>query len=312
VFIFTILVFTHVFIPAIFLIYLALYTYRKREFEAIFFLLTCIYLSVLISYTTYYFPIIIETLRNSIFSFGRGGYSVEITRSFREAEGILNQLISNLNRIRMPLTWIIVGLGSLLLFLQKKLNAETILLGLTASIYLAVGALFPILGMRALQVLLIPLLIGIFYYYSKWKNPTIAVVLILAIIAVSGPMRTIYDQTQFQLDEETEVCEFLADHIHELSAANIAVGQVNWGYFVSIYKYYHGVNPTAIRPGNPEFYELFMNSIEKNEYVIFNTNLGKEIMFHNEKEISSNAIKYQYLQNNKIYESGSTFIITGK
>jgi len=314
VIVFTVLVFTHIFIPAMFLLFLGLYILKKKESGSIFLLLTCIYLSVLISYTTYYFPIIVDTVRESIFSFGRGGYSAVISKSFRESPGLLNEIISMANRIRIPLTWVVVSMGFLMLFIKKKVSVSptVLFLAISSGIYLGVGVLFPILGMRALQILLIPLLVGIVFFYFRWKKSILAFVIILIILSVFGPMRTVYDQTQYQLDEEVNACNFLAKTLPEKEIESVAIGQVNWGYFTTVYRYIKGVNPSAIRPGNSEFFSLFIDSIEKNEYVFYNSNLGKEIITYGGEQEYVYDLSEKYLLNNKLYECGRTFIVTGQ
>lgn len=310
--IFTTLVFTHVFIPVIFLLFFGLYVIQKKGLRSIFLLMTCIYISVLISYTTYYFPIIVDTFKNSIYGFVGGDYSVVVSRSFREPTGHLSQFISLANRIRIPLTWLVVSTGFLILFIKKKISLTAIFLGITSGIYLGVGMLYPILGMRALQILLIPLVVGFAYSISRWKKPMLTFVVILLIFSVFGPMRAIYDQTQFQLDEEEYACNFLANALPSGEEKSIAIGQVNWGYFTTVYRYLNGATITAIRPGNPEFYRIFNDSIEKNEYIMYNPNLGKEIrLYAIEPEEVYSLIK-EYSINNKIYECGKTFIVTGK
>jgi hypothetical protein len=310
--IFIAFVFTHAFIPAIFLAFFGLNIIKNKRLTDVFLILTCIYCTVLVYYTTFYFPFIIETLNQ--FAYGLGGeYSARVSGSLRETTGIINQTISLINRIIVPITWLIVIIGLLVEFIKKKLSFPIIALGITGGVYFGIGMFYSILGLRALQILFVPMLIGLGFFISKWKKPTLVFVVIILILAIFGPMRYAYDQTQFHSDEDKNACDFLNYKVSQVENIRVAVGQVNWGYFTKIYMYLNdGVCPEAMRPGNQEeFRSIFNESMERNEYVIYNPYVGKEcILYGTQKEDFINLLG-EILLNNKIYEGGKTFIVKG-
>jgi len=304
------LVFTHAFIPAIFLAFFGLNTLKNKRLMDTFLILICIYCSVLVYYTTFYFPFIIETLRQSIYGLG-GEYSTRVSGSLRETTGAIDQTISLINRISVPIIWIIVFIGTFVEFIKKKLCFPIIALGIVGGAYFGIGMFYSILGLRALQILFVPLVIGIGYFISRWKKPTLVFVVILLILGIFAPIRSAYDQTQFHSDEDKNACDFLNYKVSQAENMRVAVGQVNWGYFTKIYMYLNRIYPEAMRPGNQEFQSIFNESMEKNEYVLYNPYVGKEsILYGVQKEDFINLLE-KILLNNRIYASGKTFIVKG-
>jgi len=306
--IFTTLAFTHAFIPTIYLIFFGFYVLKKRELTHMFLLMICIYSSILIYYTTFYFPVIAETFSKTIYSFG-SDYNFKVSRSFEEPSELMSQIISLVNRVRVPLVWLVVTTGSFVEFLKKRLHFKMIALGVTSGVYLGFGFFYPILGMRALQILLVALVIGICFFIKRWKKLTLLFIFVVLILSVFGPMRGTYSQTQFQLDEEKNACSFLANTLPTEGQKTVAIGQVNWGYFTISFKYQSGSYIEAYRPGNMEFYQIFNSTIEENGYILYNPNLGKEIVSYGAEMEEINNIVYEKISNNKIYECGKTLII---
>jgi len=304
------LVFTHAFIPVIFLSFFCLLTFKNKYLVQILLVILCIYLVVTIFYATVYLPIYIKTFEQSIHGFGTE-YITTLSKSLREPESVISQIISFSNRISVPLIWILGAIGSIVLFFKNKINFFLISLGLASGIYLTVGILYPILGLRAAQFLLIPITIGFMFFIFKWKKPTIIIVVIILVLAVFGPMRMAYNQTQFQLDEEANACDFLVNNIINGKPPKFAMGQVNWGYFVNKHSYLKNIFPLAIRPGETNFLDTFNGSLNKNDYVLYNSNLGKEILTHELTREQLDSKLKQIMYNNKIYECGGTFIIKG-
>jgi len=314
--IFTVLVFTHLFIPAIFLLFLGITAIKKREFRNIFLLMTSIYVLVLTYYATFYLPVIIDAFRQSIYGFGEE-YTIDISRSFMEPIGLASQIISTINRIRIPLVWIVISIGFFIGFIKRKINFSAVALGITGSFYFGVGMFYSVLGTRALQILFIPLVIGIGFFIAKWKKPTLVFVTIIIILSVFGPIRDSYDDHQFQLNEERSACNFLANTMSTEQSTKLAIGGVNSGYFlkkfiyVNMDKNYHD-RLWVLVPRNPEFYSVFNTStsiIKQNDYMLYNPNLGKEIISYGYCTEETCNFKELFLSNNKIYECGKTFIV---
>lgn len=307
--IFISLTLTHAFIPAIFLFFFGILTFKKRYLLQIFLAILSIYLIVNIYHATTHFHLYIETFRQSILERG-GEYVTSLSISFREPGDILSQFISYSNRLIVPMVWIIGVIGTAVLFLKRKIDFSLTALGLSAGIYLTVGMFYPIFGLRAAQILLIPITLGFMYFISKWRKPAIAFLFVILILAVSEPMRMAYDNTHFQTDEEANACNFLANNIIK-TFPNVAVGQVNYGYFTNKFMYLKKTDPIAIRPGTPGFTNIFNESMSQNEYILYNSNLGKEILSYiMTKEQFNNKLK-EIMDNNKIYDCNNLYVIKG-
>lgn len=315
--VFTALVFTHLLIPAIFLVFLGFYSIVKEKgFRNSFLLMTCIYVSVLVYYTTFYFSTIIEVFKQSAYGFGEE-YTTVILQSLVEPKGLISQVISIVNRSRIPLTWLIISVGFLAGFIKKRISFTATTLALTGGFCLVVGLFYPVLGVRALQILFIPLVIGVGFFVSKWKKPALTLVTILLILSVFGPLRESYDQYQFQLEEEEAACNFLANTIPTEKSTRLAIGGVNYGYFMRKFNYVNMdkdeyLDLWIIPPRDPEFYNIFNVSMRENEYLLYNSNLGKEVISYgmntNQVSLIQERVSLYY---NKICECGNTFIIMG-
>jgi hypothetical protein len=300
------LLFTHAILPIIFLIFFAILTIKNRYLLPILLVMASFYLIVVLYQTVIHFHLYVVAFEQSVSGFG-GEYTKSITSSFKAPSDLIDQIISFFNRMTIPMIWIIASIGTIILFLKKKINYLLISLGFVGFLYIGVGIFFSVLGLRAAQMLFIPLTIGFMFFISKWKKLTIALIVIILVLSVFGPMRTAYNYTQFQTDEEAVTCDFLGMKLLNVTNAKVAISQVNWGYSTSKYSY---LIECAIRPGSRKF--LFFNdSLNKKEYIVYNSNLGKEILeYVLIKEQLNNELR-DFKVNNKIYDGGTTFIING-
>jgi len=197
------------------------------------------------------------------------------------------------------------------------MNFSAVALGLAGGIYFGAGLFYPMLGTRSLQVLFIPLVIGIGFYLSKWKKLTLILVLIILLLSVSGPMREAHDPYLFQTAEEEHACNFLANTVQtEQSMQLVIIGGINSGYFSRKFNYMNRENNKSndiliLLPGDPDFYHVSNASIEETTCILYNPNLGREIMLYGMKMEEVNNLKQEILLNNKIYDCSKTFIVTG-
>jgi hypothetical protein len=306
------LVFSHAFIPVIFISFFSILVIKKRYLLPVLFTMLCIYVVVTIYYSTSYLPLYVKTFEQSITGFN-SEYTTRISSSFKEPETFLNQIISYANRLIVPMIWILGGIGTAVLFLRKRLDYVLIAIGLAGGIYLAVGLFYSVLGLRASQLLFIVLCCGFMFFITKWKKLTMFLIIIILILSVFGPMRQAYNNTHFQIDEETKACNFLAKGIINVSNPKVVLDQVNFGYFTSLYSLYKNNYSIdlALRPGNKKFLELFNESIKKNDYILYNTNMGKEILrfVFTKEQLMDNLRRIK--ENNRIYDCGTTYILNG-
>ena len=313
--IFTALVFTHLFIPVIYLLFIGIYSIKKKELRNIFLLMGCIYLIVLIYHASFYLADITKVFKESIYGFGQE-YILKFSRSFREPIGLLSQIISTINRFRIPLIWIVLSTGFLVRFIKRKMSLPVVALFLTGGIYFGVGMFFSILGTRALQIIFIPLVIGIGFFLSKWKKITLVFITIIIILSIFSPMRECYDSYQYQLNEEENACNFFAETISLNQTSIVTIRKINSDYLLKKVHYLSGYEDTKkylwiINPQNPEFYNFFDDKIIENEYIVYNSNLEKEIISYESDMKKIEMIKEKILDNNKIYVCGKTFIFVG-
>lgn len=319
--IFIALIFTHLFIPIIFLVFFGIYSLKKRESFRLFIVMTCLYAAILAYYTSHYIPQLVDAFMDVIYGFDE--YKNTLAQSFRNTStSAFDQLISQINRVRVPITIGILAIGFAIGFFRKKIHYSILVLGIVGGIYLLLGLVYPVLGWRALQVLILALVAGIGFLIgpSKMKKPTMALVTILIVLSIFGPLRFCYDQTQFILDEEETSCRFLVSSVPSEKYSYIGVDQVVWGYISNTAEYIDNGQTVKYRPSKESFYDIFDISMKSNDYIIYNSNLGKEIRdaaVNDESVYQNYIVDYRQsilktvLLNNKVYSCGQTYIITG-
>jgi hypothetical protein len=306
--IFVVLVFTHLFIPLLFLLFFGMYSLKKRETFRMFIVMTCLYAAVLVYLSSYYLPQIFSAFMEMVYGFGE--YSNTLSQSLKlPTTSFFDQLISNINRVRVPITIGVLALGFLISLYKRKIHYILLVLGLAGSVYLLLGLVYPVLGWRALQILIVALVAGIGFFIkpSRMKKPAVALVFILIALSIRGS----YDQTQYILNEEENTCRFLASSVSSEKTSLIGVDQVNWGYFTNIAAYITKGHTQKIRPSSVVFYDIFNSSMKNNHYVIYNSNVGKEIRENGIIPDYRQSILETVLLNNKVYSCGRTYIITG-
>jgi len=304
------LVLTHPFISVFFILFFGFLAIKKRYLLPIFLFIFSIYIIYTLYYTLSNFSSYIKAFETAIQYIGKE-YSAMISKSVKETEGIISQFISLFNRITFPMIWILSAIGTVFLFLKRKIDFVLIALGLAGGIYLVVGGVFDILGTRSTQILLIPIAIGFMFFITKWRKSTIVLIVVILILAIFGPMRVAYNYTHFQTYEDVNACNFLVNNVTMEEVPKLAVHQVNYAYFTNMYIYLRNTYPTVIRPGQSGFFNIFNRSIDKNNYVIYNPNLGKEILNCGITKDQFSILLMELKMNNKIYDSGTTFIING-
>jgi len=314
--VFTVLVFTHLFIPGIFLLFFCFYSLKEKEWRNSFLLMGCIYLAALIYHATFYPPIVIGVFRESTYIFGTD-ITTTMSQSFMEPAGSVSQILSIINRVRIPLTWLIVSIGFLIIWFKRKMSFSAVALGLAGGIYFGAGLFYPVLGTRSLQILFIPLVIGIGFYFSKWKKPTLILIVILLFLSISGPMRETHDPYLFQTAEEEHACNFLANTAQTEQSMQLLIGDINSAYFSKKFNYMNMESNKSsdiliLLPRDPDFYHVFNTSIEESTCILYNPNLGREIMLYGMKMDEVSNLKQELLLNNKIYECSKTFIVKGR
>jgi len=319
IFLFIPLLFTHAFFPVIFISYFGILTIKGRQLFPILIIIISCYIIWTIYHTTYHFELYLRTFEQSIRGLGLE-YTYSVSRALQTPSDVLDQLISVSNRIAIPLIWGIASVGTLILLLKRKINYVWISLGVVGFFYLGLGVFYSILGLRAAQIVFIPLTVGFMFFITKWKKLTIVLIVIILVLSVFGPMRTAYNYTQFQTDEEACGCNFLATNLTKNPTPMVTMSQVNWGYFTNKYMSLKNTSRIdfAIRPGTPGFSDTFPppvyqynSTLNRNEYVFYNANLGKEMLIFELTNEQLNTMLGEFKVNNKIYDSGTTFVING-
>lgn len=303
-------VLSHAFLPVIFIIFFGLLMFRNHSLRDMFIIIASIYAIVLIYFTTYYLPFFIETLKQSLFGFS-GEYSARVTDSFQSTEDILSQIISAINRFRVPITWLIIVIGSFFMFIKRNMDPVIFILGFAGGLYLFAGVLFSVMGLRSIQIIIIPLTVGSGYFLTRYKKIALVFIIAILLLVVFGPMRDGYDITQFQIDEEAEACIFLAANSNKNITIDVATNQVDFGFFNNLYRYHTQKIPSACRSGNPFFYEIYNITMKRNGFLIYNPNLGKEILGHGITEDRFSTMQKETLLNNMIFSSKYTYILNG-
>ena len=316
---FAALIFTHAFFPVIFLLFFGFYIMKNREHFKMFLLMNCLYLAILIYYSSHFFPQIIDAFRETIYGFRE--YSSAISKSFKETTGVVDQFISLINRIRIPLTLALVIVGFVLDLIKKKISYILIALTIAGGFYFTLGIMYSVLGFRALQFVVASFVVGIGFFIVKWKKATVVFVLIIVMLSVFGPIRANYDLYQYHSSEETKTCDFLAQTLPINQSKIIFVSdEVNYGYFKNIESYINKTTKGYITAQNIVFilttheqiYSFLTNFNETvgNLWILYNPNLEKELFSYGITPNELQRINENNLLTNKVYQCDKTYIIT--
>lgn len=277
IFLYICIIFTHPFAAIFYINYMLIMylLYRKKKHLHLFLFTLLIYASYNLYYAKFFIPVIVYQLESiDIF-----GYSMFVERVFtgrvieRPFIDVLSQTFS---RITVISTLLFTGVGFLLILMKKKFRQIDIALFISSVIIIIVGVLVPLIGIRVVFSSIIPMSIGINYFYSsKYKKITVALFFILIMLSPFIPLtQSFYDrQIMYQTENEYIDTNFFINH-HDWSRTDTILSHFRLSQYIKAKTSSSTLFPHDLRPDFPD-------NITDSDYIIYTVGLGKTLLSHN-------------------------------
>ncbi len=189
--------------------------------------------------------------------------------------------IDSIAQIFSRVTWVsttmIVSIGFLLLLIKRSLRTVDLSLLVSMVAYTALAAILPIMGRRAFFALLIPISLGVTYYYkSKFGRHLKYSFLIIVLLLTSIPLtRSFYDS---QIFFQTEV---------EYQSANFLINHYNWTKQSSILSHFRVMRYLETKTASDSEFghdltSTFPEDARNYDCAFYTIGLGKNLLLHNQ------------------------------
>jgi hypothetical protein len=293
---------THSFVPIFFILYafIKYFLLKDRKYMNIFLITLITYLVVLIFRAEIFFKMGIE----EILGFGSYTFVTFGVNIVTTAANPLAEFAQTISRIVFIVTGLVAGTGFIILFLKRKLGKISLSLLLSGSVFLIGAAALPILGTRALQLLVIPLSLGVAYFQkTKFKRHFQCLFLILIILFVFTPIHSSFNSTSKQITYQTEAdhqsANFLVNYYHP-NESSLMGTDVRTGWYIA-----PKVRNPNVNLGN-SLYSFFVYDPDNYSCVLYTIGLEKAFLSQNYTVESAIQEMNEY---SVFYNSGSSQIM---
>lgn len=222
---FTILVFTHAFVPVFFLMLLLFITLKRKTVSSLGLLILCtsIYLSVL----WFFQPIQLHSLVNALTSIfqpvGLAEYGTIVSSTLSAPISVLDNFAQTISRALTISIWVILALGFLGQFVRRKIRFEDFVLAAVGSLIFVAGIFLPVIGGRALQVVLIPLALGYLFFRKKLRKIALVFVFIILVLSPFVLVHRVQSVGYFQTISGQRATDFFAKTFRAENAGNFVL-----------------------------------------------------------------------------------------
>jgi hypothetical protein len=219
----------------------------------------------------------------------------------------LHEFLQMISRIVFLVTGLVAGTGFIFLFLKRKLGKTNLALLFSGAVLLIGAAILPILGTRALQIIVIPLSLGVAYFQeTKFKRHFQCLFLILIMLFVCTPIHSSFNSTSRQIKYQTEAnhqcSNFVVDYYHPNERSLLGT-DVRTGWYLA-----PKLRSSNVSLGD-SLYSFFVHDPDDYSCILYTIGLEKVFLQHNYTIESSVEEMNEY---NVIYNSGVAKILTRK
>lgn len=128
----------------------------------------------------------------------------------------IDSIAQTISRVGIISIWILLMIGFLIYLYKREIKYPIICIGLTGFTYMFIGNYLHILGERGMQLLIIPFLLGSFYFLTKFKKIfLIYLSLILIIITPLMVLHNHFDNNLYQTPFEEKAKNFLENELND-------------------------------------------------------------------------------------------------
>jgi len=298
--IFTSMTLLHSFLPAFFILYI-LVKYaitRDRMYIKLFLVTLAIYFVVLMYQARIFFQMALQDLLR----LGSAEYGKFAEGLFVGAVTPVDALAQTFSRTAVIVTAIASGFGFVILLLRRELRRNDYAILLSGIIYVVMGAIMPILGVRAFALIGIPVSLGATYFLKgRFRIYYQCLLLILITSFTFVPLHSSYvstrSQIMFQTKEDYQCANFLIDH-YNWNKTSLVLSDIRSTHYLATKSYSYNVS------FDNDFSVYFPRDIKEYDCIMLTVGLQKSFLRYNSTESIFDKIN----EKNRAYDSGFSHI----
>lgn len=295
---YTSLLFVHLFVALFYVLYLLIRYVLKRDklYCQLFLLTLAMYLVVQTTQARSSFLDLVKI----IFTAG-SEYSLVVGQTLSSVKTPIDVVAQMISRIVTVGTVVLCIVGFFVLLSRKRIRDCDKALFLTGFFYSAAGAVFYILGSRAIPIAFIPMTLGASYLYeSKYRSYYAVLFLILVSLFIFIPLHHSFSNGElgFQTKEEYRTADFMIDK-YDWSIHTVLLSDLCTKWYV-----YPQVEGNAVIEDGTTV-NLPLSRVYSYDCIIYSTGLAMNFQQNNISAEESRQIQERF---SIIYNSGSTYV----
>jgi hypothetical protein len=295
------IVYSHIIIPVYYITFKAIQYYLFKDYKEkyVLFFSIILFSSMLIFYANYYIPNLIYDVityaRDVFVAYYRATISGSVTQ-----RPFVDVIAQNLSRIIVVTTGLISGVGFLFIILKKKMLTYDKIILISSSFYVFIGLFVDILANRAINLIALPVCIGITYYQSNYRKVISAIFLILILLFPFIPLHESFreDQIHFQTKENYYSSNFLIQNYNWKEPSNLLAHFRHIRYLQTKTASSVWFDDDTVNRAN------FDRGINSTDFVFYSPGLGKSMLTHDYD------IEVLYRDYNIVYNSATSMFFT--
>ena len=294
---FTAITLTHSFVGMFFVLYefICYVLNRKRMRFRLFVLTLMIYLAVLFFQAELSFAQIINTILSA-----SPDYGMKIATTIKPSSVPLDVIAQLFSRFVVIGTTLLCLAGFIFLYLKRGIRLLDKAVFLSGALYLGVGSLVLLLGLRALPLVIVPVSLGAAYIIESRIRPYLKYLfLVLLLLFVFIPIHSSFNDSQifFQTEEAYRTENFMIDHYNWTNSGRILA-------HIRVINYLQAKQPSAAHYES-DFSVLFPR-IKDYDSIVYTVGLGKNLLRYN--YTTERILREEKL--NVLYNNGFSYIAT--
>jgi hypothetical protein len=264
------LVFTHAF----FAVFLVVATWIRTLMKPKSFHLAIIFTLVYATYVAFQAAILGQELVNLAYTSLFFEYSLKVARTFGPGPvSPLDALAQTVSRLVSISAWGLLASLSIWCLVLKKLRAMDVSLGVSGAVYAIAGAIVPVLGIRAAQVIAIPTThaVRVSADRSRARKALLSYFLLALVVFPVGMIHLFYNDTNYMTVREQDaidrifvaISESRKETSFEMIARSLVCGYINSRTNTYVYCISEDSPPQYLERANQVRFVFFSPEMEK-------------------------------------------------
>ena len=310
--IFTIMTLVHPFMAVFFILYtFAMYvTGRNKYYLQLLLFTLVVYLAILIYFSSFFSDVLKQL--STVYLHQYRWEAEEMLAGWVASTPPIAAVASNFSRAIVFLTGVIVGLGFLFLLIKRELRHVDAAIFISAVSYIAAGFILPILGMRALFTLFIPVSLGTTYFLERKFGKYLKALLLVFVILFPFTV----------ISESFDDAEIMFQTRESYQCANFMISYYNWTKPSSILSHLRVMHYLQTKSASQhasfgsDLAGLDSNkNVSDYDCIVYTVGVGKTCLFHNRSimellgetkhdRVFDNGISHVTIEANSSYNIG--------